>query len=243
MNNENIESNGQKSRHVNVASWERFVSAGAGGLLLTKSLGRSLPGTVLGAALAYRGLSGHCHLYESLNHSTAPEEHQSGEVRVLRVVTIEAPREELFQFFRHTPDRFAEIMSPLAEVTPLGDDRYRFLIKGPFKTYESITRVHNTREPESFEWDTESGEVEHRGSLRLQTSPWGTEVSVEVCYRVPGGHLTSALSRLTGREPHETLERALRQVKARFETGEVPTVEGQPMGAGKQRLVRDGATA
>ena len=239
----NHHENGHQPQQINVSSWERLLSASTGGLILSKSLGRSLPGTVLGAALAYRGLSGHCHLYDLLNVSTAEEGTPTGEVRVLRVVTIDASQEELFEFFRHEPGRFAAIMTPLAGVEPLGEDRYRFQIEGPFKTYETVTRVLASEKPRGFNWESESGDVEHHGSVKLRETAQGTEVEVEVSYRVPGGHFTSTVARLTGMAPKETLERALRQVKARFETGEVPTVEGQPMGAGKQQLVRDGATA
>lgn len=239
----NHHENGHQPQQVNVSSWERLLSAGTGGLILSKALGRSLPGTVVGAALAYRGLSGHCHLYNLLNLSTAEEARPVGQVSLLRVVTIDAPQERVFDFFRNKPEQFASIMTPLAAVEPLGDDRYRFQIKGPFKTYESITRVVSSEEPHSFHWESESGDVDHQGSLSLCETDRGTEVEVEVAYRVPGGHFTSNLSRLTGMAPKETLQRALRQVKARFETGEVPTIEGQPMGAGKQQLVRDGATA
>lgn len=80
--------NGRQPQQVNVSSWERVLSAGTGTLILSKSLGRSLPGTVLGAALAYRGLSGHCHLYDALSISTADGEHAVGPVSVLRNIGV-----------------------------------------------------------------------------------------------------------------------------------------------------------
>src|SRR5438270_456187 len=60
---------------VNVGSNERLLSAIAGGVLALTGLSR---GTVLGlgaalagGALVYRGLSGHCSLYQALGVNTA----------------------------------------------------------------------------------------------------------------------------------------------------------------------------
>lgn len=245
MKESTTQQGGAQAPQINLASWERILSAGAGTVILGRSLGRSLSGTVLGAALAYRGLSGHCHLYDTLGISTADgdERRLVGEVELSRVITIDAPLEELFNFFRFEPETFAQIMTPIAEVEELEGDRYQFRIEGPLRTYESVTRILSSTASEQFEWETVSGDIDHSGSVAFKATPRGTEIRVDVKYRVPGGNFTSAVLRLTGMEPHETLERALRQVKARFEAGEVPTVEGQPMGAGKGTLVRDGATA
>jgi uncharacterized membrane protein len=63
---------------INVAPTERWVSLFGGGVLVTCGLlrgstsGLALAG--LGAALAYRGFTGHCHLYQSLGYSTADGE-------------------------------------------------------------------------------------------------------------------------------------------------------------------------
>jgi uncharacterized membrane protein len=235
--------NTQNGESTNVAPWERLFSIGAGTMVFTRSLGRSLPGAILGAALAYRGVSGHCHLYDSLGVSTADGETGPGEVTVTRVVTIDAPPQQLYEFFVGQTNRFEEIMNPVTSVEKIDEDRYRFSIKGPLKNYESITRIHDRKEPDSFAWTTESGDVEHTGCVSFKESKRGTEVRVDIRYRVPGGELVAALARVTGMAPNETLERSLKQLKAKFETGEIPTIEGQPVGAGRGLLVREGATA
>jgi uncharacterized membrane protein len=60
---------------VNVSQNERWLSLIGGGALLAGGLIRgSMSGVVLaslGAALAYRGFTGHCHLYDALRYSTA----------------------------------------------------------------------------------------------------------------------------------------------------------------------------
>ena len=57
---------------VNVGQTERAASLVAGGLLFAYGLSRGgLTLAALGAALAYRGYTGHCHLYEATGQNTA----------------------------------------------------------------------------------------------------------------------------------------------------------------------------
>jgi uncharacterized membrane protein len=60
---------------VNLSRLERNASAALGGLLALFGLARgTLPGlaaALAGGALLYRGLSGHCHVYEALGLDTS----------------------------------------------------------------------------------------------------------------------------------------------------------------------------
>ena len=60
---------------VNVGEKERLASLVAGGVMVASGLlCRSTLGltfAAFGAALAYRGYTGHCHLYDALDYSTA----------------------------------------------------------------------------------------------------------------------------------------------------------------------------
>ena len=228
----------------NVADWERLISAGIGSLLLTRSVGRSLPGAIVGGALAYRALTGHCHVYSALGVSTRDEtEPPPGQVSITRLVTVDAPAEKLFDFFVNSTDEFARLMSPVASVTNLGENRYSFCVDGPFGHYKFVNRLTDLDAPHRMEWESEEGDVVNWGEAAFNPTDRGTEVKVTLNFKVPGGKLAHDLSRLTGMAPKETLERALKQMKAKFETGEVPTVEGQPVGDGRGRLERKGATA
>ena len=62
---------------VNVGEMERWLSLIGGSALVLYSLRRSLGGlfmTLVGGALTYRGLTGHCHLYQAMGVSSAEEE-------------------------------------------------------------------------------------------------------------------------------------------------------------------------
>jgi hypothetical protein len=64
-----------RSDGVNVGPTERIASLLGGGALAGLGLSCGSPTglclALVGAALAYRGLSGHCHLYEALGVNTA----------------------------------------------------------------------------------------------------------------------------------------------------------------------------
>ena len=77
--------NGGQDSTINVGEAERQASMVGGTVLAVCGLLRgSLSGLALaaiGAALVYRGHTGHCQLYAALDHSTADEHHAAIEVR------------------------------------------------------------------------------------------------------------------------------------------------------------------
>lgn len=245
MDNSKIENTKptSESAQVNVSSLERLVSASLGGLILVRSTGRSLIGAGLGGFLAYRGLTGHCRLYQALGVSSTDNAQASKEVSLCRVITVGATPQELYHFFREQTEKMAQLTTPVLGVERLAQDRYQFTVKGPLGEYSFISHITQDQPEEYFAWESEEGDVTHRGCLTFTRVPRGTEVKVSINYLPPLGRLARNLARLTGMAPNETLERALKQIKAYFETGEVPTVEGQPCGAGQGRTKREGATA
>jgi uncharacterized membrane protein len=72
---------------VNVGDMERQASMWGGTLLaacgLLKGSMSGLALAAIGAALIYRGHTGHCHLYEAFGHSTAEGEQQENSRREL----------------------------------------------------------------------------------------------------------------------------------------------------------------
>src|SRR4051812_11080936 len=126
--------------HTNVGDLERVGSVVAGGALLLLGSGKSLPTrAVLAAAsgaLVYRGVTGHCALYEALGVQRAPEERTHRELSVnelqlvQRSVTIGKPAAELYALWCRA-DTHSKIMKPFAEVQPVGDTGLRFHLPGP----------------------------------------------------------------------------------------------------------------
>jgi len=61
----------------NVGENERWISMFAAGAFVAGGLIRgSIPLVALGGALAYRAYTGHCHVYQAMEYSTADQDEQ-----------------------------------------------------------------------------------------------------------------------------------------------------------------------
>src|SRR5436309_15022718 len=96
-------------QRTNVGPTERLVSLIGGGTLFLYGLSRRSTGglwlSAAGAALAYRGATGHCQCYEALGVSTAGHAPQtaipSGQgMKLEESVTVLRPSEDLSKFWR-----------------------------------------------------------------------------------------------------------------------------------------------
>jgi len=91
---------------TNVGRGERIASVAAGSMLTLLGVSRrGLSGAVTaaaGAALAYRGATGHCALYEALGVHRARGAKESGEhtFDVSQAITISVAPEKLYSFWR-----------------------------------------------------------------------------------------------------------------------------------------------
>jgi uncharacterized membrane protein len=92
----------QSDNDINVGSYERLVSAVGGPLLAIYGLSRRSPGglglALIGSALFYRGVTGHCQVSEALGVNTAAG--QIGPLHVEKSITINRLAEDLYRFWR-----------------------------------------------------------------------------------------------------------------------------------------------
>ena len=232
---------------VNVGQPERWASALGGGALALYGLTRGTLGGVAlalaGGALVYRGVSGHCNLYEAMGVSSAEEgvswrspvvsvKGGSG-VKVEKSITINRSPEELFRFWRAF-ENLPRIMSHLESVTVLGGGRSHWVAKGPAgTTVEWDAEVYNEKENEMIAWRSlEGADVDNAGSVHFTPAAGGrgTEVRVVLKYDPPAGKVGAAVAKLFGEEPASQVQEDLRNFKRFMETGEQLTTEGQPSG-------------
>ena len=59
-------------------------------------------------------------------------------------------------------------------------------------------------------------------------------VKVALDYIPPAGKVGALVAKMTGEEPEMQVEDDLLRFKALMETGEIPTIEGQPVGKDQQ---------
>jgi uncharacterized membrane protein len=237
----------ERTGGVNVGQTERWVSAGVGGALAIYGLTRgNLPGValaLLGASIAYRGVSGHCYAYQALGVNTAGGESENPNVsvrggrgvKVEKSLTINRPAAELYAFWRNF-ENLPRVMSHLEEVRATGGNTSHWVAKGPAGTsVEWDAEVYNERENELIAWRSlEGSDVDNAGSVHFTptASGQGTEVRVVLKYDPPAGVLGAAVAKLFGEEPEQQIDEDLRRFKSLMEGGEASAAGGQSAGRG-----------
>lgn len=234
------------SNERNVSEPERWLSVILGSAVAAYGLKlRSIPGLVLGAvggALVWRGATGSCPVYSSLGVSTAePSAHDDRNVsvpygrgvRVEKSVTVNAPPEQLYAFWRNF-ENLPRFMQNLEAVRVHDNLRSRWVAKGPAgSTVEWEAEIINEIANELIGWRSLDGsQVDNAGSVHFTPAPGGrgTEVKVVLRYDPPAGRIGANVSRILGEDPALNVQEDLRRFKRLIETGELPTIEGQPAG-------------
>jgi uncharacterized membrane protein len=155
----------------------------------------------------------------------------------VRAVTIRKPASELYAFWRDLPNLTQVIKHPVT-ITTTGPDESHWVVSAPGnRTVEWDAVIVNDHAGRLIAWRSrEDAAVANAGSVRFEAAPGdeGTEVTVALEYNPPGGKLGAAIAKLTRDSASSQIYDALRRFKALMEAGEIPTVEGQPVG-GPQR--------
>src|SRR5689334_3812022 len=223
-----------QSRWINVGDAERIASGTLGALLLAGGASRRFPGGaaagVLGGALLFRGVSGHCHLYEAL-HLTSADRRQAQaaadpgrSVRVQRTVTVNRPASELYQLLRD-PQNLQRVMAFFAHITTDAAGTTHWTMRTPIgKTLRWDTRGVDDRPGELLSWESTGGSlVRNRGSIRFApaTGHRGTSMTLELAFEPPGGRLGRAAARMLSAVPKAIAFKVLQRIKNLAETGEI----------------------
>lgn len=148
-------------------------------------------------------------------------------------VTVAAPPDKLFRYWRNVRN-LTELFPHLDAVEVLSDTESRWKAHGPGGVpvvwHSALDKV---RENELITWHTlEGAQLPHRGSVLFKPAPGGrgTELRLTLIYHPPAGAGGRAVSRLFGAAPEQQAREALRRLKRIVETGELPTIDGQPRG-------------
>jgi uncharacterized membrane protein len=226
------------SSRVNLGPIERGVSLAIGTALLAYTITRrsklGLPLGLDAGYMIYRGATGHCVFYQMLGINRAQANGHEG-ILVDRAVTVNRPREGLYRVWRDFENlpRFMEHLESV-RVDDADSGRSHWVAKGPLdKNVAWDAEVIEERENELLVWKSLPGSlVESMGRVEFVDAPGGrgTIVHVVLQYNPPAGSMGAAFARLFGKEPGTQVREDLRHFKQIMETGEIPTVEGQPSG-------------
>jgi uncharacterized membrane protein len=159
------------------------------------------------------------------------------EIRVIESVTISRAPQEVYRFWRNLENlsRFMRHLQSV-EVRSDGRSRWRASIPGTEFVVEWDAEMTDDREGELIAWRSlPHAALYNEGTVNFLAAPGngGTEVRATILYRPPGGAIEAAVARLLNALPAQMVREDLRRCKQALETGEVPTIEGQPAGTGQ----------
>jgi uncharacterized membrane protein len=161
--------------------------------------------------------------------------------KVVKACTIGKSAPELYSFWRQF-ENMPKFTRCLFAVTQISNTQSHWVAKSPTGAdLEWDAVVINEHPNELIAWESVPGsEFRNAGSVRFKPAPagQGTEVTVSFEYVPPGGVLGEAVAKVYGEDPELMVEDDLYAFKALMETGEIPTIEGQPVG-GKQKEKRE----
>lgn len=154
-------------------------------------------------------------------------------IRLEEAITIWSTPDDLYDRWRRLTD-LPRFIPHLESVEMIDDCRSRWTARGPGGvrvTWEA--EIINEIDPHVIAWRSLPGsEVASAGSVRfVRQSRGGTTMTVMLQYDPPGGKLGGWVAWLAGSAPEQSLREGLRAFKRMAETGELPTVEGQPHGS------------
>lgn len=228
----------------NISQQEKLLSLGGGALLSLLSFGsggaKGLLGLGIGASLVYRGVTGHCHLYDMLGVSTAERGPATAVPAQLgthfeTALNVQASPEQLYGYFEDLK-RLPDVMEHVKSVNVQPDGRTEWVAVDPFgRELRWETELVNQEANSLIAWKSvPGGDLETAGSIRLKRLPHdrGTAMVVTLKYNPPGGKAGELASWLTGHSFQHQIQEDLRRLKRAVESGEIATTEDQPQGEG-----------
>lgn len=156
---------------------------------------------------------------------TAAKDLDSDRTLVAEAVTINAPRAELYAFWRQQAN-LARVMENVVAIEPLDDLRARWTVKAPGGREVSwVSRITHEVPDAELTWQSEEGaDVDNSGRIEFRDAgARGTIVRATIAYDAPGGMIASAIAKLFQREPRIQARRELHRLKQLFEAGEIAT--------------------
>ncbi|HXF10297.1 MAG TPA: SRPBCC family protein [Desulfuromonadaceae bacterium] len=155
-----------------------------------------------------------------------------------KTITINRPVAEVYRFWRNF-ENLPRFMRHLASVNIKTESISHWAVKTSEKhVLEWDAQLIEDRANELVSWQSlEGADVDNAGSVWFKPAVGnrGTVVKVTLKYAPPGGKFAAKVAKMFGKDAEATIEDDLYRFKSLLETGEIPTVEGQPRGNQKQK--------
>jgi uncharacterized membrane protein len=166
-------------------------------------------------------------------YAPLPEGTQDGVVTAHALQTIGVDAQALYELWSDV-SKFPLWQEHVVSVTPTGAKTSHWVIGNPEdadgKRVEFDSEVTEDVPGRKIAWRSISEDVQQSGSVTFEEATRGTLVTLIQAVKVPGGALGNAVAAVAKRSPAQTVKENLRHFKELAETGEIPSVKGQPHG-------------
>jgi len=221
------------SQKKNVSKPERILSSLAGGALLANGLiGKKSPLKILaGGFLLYRGLTGNCPAYSAAAKLNI---RHPKNITIKTSLTVNKPIAEVYAFWRNL-ENLPLFMKHLesVQVTDRITSIWRAKVPGRLGTVEWKSSLFLDQENERIGWRSDEGaDIMNSGTVHFKDGgKFGTEIHAIISYHAPAGILGEGIGRLLNPIFEGMVQEDIKNFKRYIETGEIPTIEGQPSGS------------
>ncbi len=171
------------------------------------------------------------------HYTPLPQKKQDGYVVGHAVQTILADPATLFKLWSDVSS-IPLWQEHVVSVTPQSERVSHWVMGNPEdpegKRIEFDSEIYDSTPGSRIAWRSISGDVEQSGEVEfvaIQKGEFtGTRVTLLQTMKVPGGTLGNAAAAVAKRSPQQTIIENLRHFKELVESGEIPSVKGQPHG-------------
>lgn len=213
------------SSNMNVGDPERIIST-CGGVALTIMALRDLKSPtgismlLAGGFLLMRGLSGYCAINNAIGRNTARK--AGSPVEIKTSVSLNKPASEVYSFWRKL-ENLPRIMAHLEKVEEIDQTHSKWTAKGPAGVGKVSweAEIVEDHQNEFISWRSLPGStVDNAGQVRFSETPTGTEVKVQMTYRLPAGDVGGVAAKLFSPLAEKIIKDDIRDLKNVMEKGD-----------------------
>lgn len=195
---------GKLSLPVNLSLYERLASVIIGSNLVFRGFKNFIPNpfrhsvmTAAGCYLIYRGFTGNCFLYSSVDKEVKYD--RTSNINIRTSVSVNKPRQEVYAFWRNL-ENLPLFMSHLKRVTKQDNKHSRWEAKlpGNFATISWDAIIVNDNPGKVIGWRSVAGSgIDNAGKVEFMDAPdgKGTIIQAVISYLPPsGGYMKSKIA-------------------------------------------------
>jgi uncharacterized membrane protein len=158
-----------------------------------------------------------------------PPQDKDGKVWIRTTALVQAEPERLYQMWREV-ENAPSWQEQIVEVRLTGERTSHWVMRSGDKTLEWDSEILADEPGRRIAWKSISGDSDNAGEVIFDAAPGNRGTIVTVLQEFRMGKWASAWETLVGRNPKQSVIENVRHFKALAETGEIPTIQGQPNG-------------